>query len=149
MPWQLPLIMVFSFTSHKSQSITAHNGLVAILRATDLDKVTLLLPIRTDHFITDKSKLIAIQFLRFIYYIHLNVIKYLNINIKFNYSAAGEPHYYHGRNYHLHYMFPAPGFPRHWLLTWYRLFRDRCFRDLSWYHIWHNNWHYMKYSTIL
>ena len=29
---------------------------VAISRATDLDKVALLAPIRTDHFITDKFK---------------------------------------------------------------------------------------------
>ena len=52
--------------------MTAHNGIVyepskkspftrglpyvAISRATDLDKVALLSPIRTDHFITDKFK---------------------------------------------------------------------------------------------
>ena len=54
-------------TTHKSQSITAHNGIVyepskekpfarglpyvAISRATDLDKVALLSAIRPDHFI--------------------------------------------------------------------------------------------------
>jgi hypothetical protein len=47
--------------------MTAHNGIVydpskkslpyvAISRATDLGKVALLSPIRTDHFITDKFK---------------------------------------------------------------------------------------------
>ena len=73
MHWPLPLIVAYSITTHKSQSMTAHNGIVydpskkspfftrglpyvAISRATDLDKVALLSPIQTDHFITDKSK---------------------------------------------------------------------------------------------
>ena len=52
MRWQLPLIVTYSITTHKSQSMTAHNGIVyepyvVISRATDL---------RTDHFITDKFK---------------------------------------------------------------------------------------------
>ena len=67
MRWQLPLILAYSITTHKSQSMTAHNGMVyepsknkpfarglryvAISRATDLKKVALLLPIRPDHFI--------------------------------------------------------------------------------------------------
>jgi ATP-dependent exoDNAse (exonuclease V) alpha subunit len=71
MRWQLPLIVAYSITTHKSQ-MTAHNGIVydpskkspftrglpyvALSRATDLDKVALLSPIRTDHFITVKVK---------------------------------------------------------------------------------------------
>ena len=67
MRWQLPLILACSITTHKSQSMTAHNGIVyepsknkpfnrglpyvAISRATDLEKVALLLPIRSDHFV--------------------------------------------------------------------------------------------------
>lgn len=55
---------------HKSQSMTAHNGIVyepsinspftkglpyvALSRATDLDKVNLLSAIRKDHFISNK-----------------------------------------------------------------------------------------------
>ena len=54
MRWQIPLILAYSITTHKSQSMTAHNGIVfepsktkpfarglpyaAISRATDLDK---------------------------------------------------------------------------------------------------------------
>ena len=67
MRWQLPLILAYSITTHKSQSMTAHNGIVyepsknkpfarglpyvAISRATDIEKVALLSPIRPDHFI--------------------------------------------------------------------------------------------------
>ena len=67
MRWQLPLILAYSITTHKSQSITAHNVIVyepskakpfarglpyvAISRAVDLDKVALLSAIRPDHFI--------------------------------------------------------------------------------------------------
>jgi ATP-dependent exoDNAse (exonuclease V) alpha subunit len=67
MRWQLPLILAYSITTHKSQSITAHHGIVyepskakpfarglpyvALSRATDLDKVALLSAIRPDHFI--------------------------------------------------------------------------------------------------
>jgi ATP-dependent exoDNAse (exonuclease V) alpha subunit len=56
-----------SITTHKSQSMTAHNGIVyepsknkpfarglpyvAISRATDIEKVAFLSPIRPDHFI--------------------------------------------------------------------------------------------------
>jgi ATP-dependent exoDNAse (exonuclease V) alpha subunit len=28
MRWQLPLILAYSITTHKSQSMTAHNGIV-------------------------------------------------------------------------------------------------------------------------
>jgi hypothetical protein len=67
MRWQLPLILAYSITTHKSQSMTAHNGIVyepsknkpfarglpyvALSRATDIEKVALLLSIRPDHFI--------------------------------------------------------------------------------------------------
>ena len=60
-------ILAYSITTHKSQSMAAHNGIVyepsknkpfarglpyvAISRATDLEKVALLLPIRPDYFI--------------------------------------------------------------------------------------------------
>jgi ATP-dependent exoDNAse (exonuclease V) alpha subunit len=88
--WQLPLIVVYSITTHKSQSMTAHNGIVyepskkspftrglpyvAISRATDLDKVALLSPIRTDHFITEKFKAENDTITTF----------YKNLKIKFN-----------------------------------------------------------------
>jgi hypothetical protein len=61
--WQLPLILAYSITTHKSQSMMElcmnhkkQNHLlglpyVAISRATDLDKVVLLSAIRPDHFI--------------------------------------------------------------------------------------------------
>ena len=65
MRWQIPLIVAYSITTHKSQSMTAHNGIVyepsirspftrglpyvALSRATDLDKVSLLSAIRNDH----------------------------------------------------------------------------------------------------
>ncbi len=55
MRWQLPLILAYSVTTHKSQSMTAHNGIVyepsknkpfarglpyvAISRATDIEKL--------------------------------------------------------------------------------------------------------------
>ena len=77
--------------------MTAHNGIVydpskkspftiglpyvAISRATDLDKVALLSPIRTDHFITDKFKAL----LHFIKIKKSNLItmkKYRIINIQ-------------------------------------------------------------------
>ena len=67
MRWQIPLILAYSITTHKSQSMTAHNGIVyepsktkpfarglpyvAISRATDSDKVALLSAIRPDYFI--------------------------------------------------------------------------------------------------
>ncbi len=67
MPWQLPLFLVYSITTHKSQSMTAHDGIVyepsktkpfarglpyvPISKATDLDTVALLSAIRPDHFI--------------------------------------------------------------------------------------------------
>ena len=70
MRWQIPLIVAYSITTHKSQSMTAHNGIVyepsnnspftrglpyvALSRATDLDKVSLLSAIRKDHFISNK-----------------------------------------------------------------------------------------------
>jgi hypothetical protein len=70
MRWQIPLIVAYSITTHKSQSMTAHNGIVyepsirspftrglpyvALSRATDLDKVSLLSAIRNDHFISNK-----------------------------------------------------------------------------------------------
>ena len=70
MRWQTPLIVAYSITTHKSQSMTAHNGIVyepsisspftrglpyvALSRATDLDKVSLLSAIRNDHFISNK-----------------------------------------------------------------------------------------------
>jgi ATP-dependent exoDNAse (exonuclease V) alpha subunit len=60
-------ILAYSITTNKSQSMTAHNGIVyepsktkpfarglpyvAISRATDLDKVALLSVLRPDHFI--------------------------------------------------------------------------------------------------
>ena len=63
MCWQIPLILVYSIIFHKSQSMTAHKSIVyessknkpfatdltyaAIPRATDLEKVALLLP---DHY---------------------------------------------------------------------------------------------------
>ena len=47
---------------------------VAISRATDLDKVALLSPIRTDHFITDKFKAENDTITTF----------YKNLKIKFN-----------------------------------------------------------------
>ena len=82
MRWQLSLIVAYSITTHKSQSMTAHNGIVydpskknpftrglpnvAISRATDLDKVALLLPIRTDHLSQINSKLKMTQLLHLI-----------------------------------------------------------------------------------
>ena len=70
MRWQIPLIVAYSITTHKSQSMTAHNGIayepsllnpftrglayVALSRATEIEKVTLLSPLRTDHVIADK-----------------------------------------------------------------------------------------------
>ena len=67
MRWQIPLILAYSITTHKSQSMTAHNRIVyepsktkpfarglpfvAIWRATDLDKVALLSVLRPDHFV--------------------------------------------------------------------------------------------------
>ena len=58
MRWQIPLIVAYSITTHKSQSMTAHNSIVnetsinspltrglqyvALSRATDLDKISLL-----------------------------------------------------------------------------------------------------------
>ena len=73
MRWQLPLILAYSITTHKSQSMTANNSIVyepsknkpfarglpyvAISRATDLEKVALLLPIRPDHFIAENIKI--------------------------------------------------------------------------------------------
>ena len=62
MRWQMPFIIAYRITTHKSQSVTAHNSIVyepskqtpftpnfAISRATDLDKVTLLSPIKKIH----------------------------------------------------------------------------------------------------
>jgi len=62
-----PLILAYSITTHKSQSMTANNGIVyepsknksfarglpnvAISRATDIEKVALLSPIRPAHSI--------------------------------------------------------------------------------------------------
>jgi len=43
-------------TAQYESSRKIHLLHVAISRATDLDKVALLAPIRTDHFITDKYK---------------------------------------------------------------------------------------------
>jgi ATP-dependent exoDNAse (exonuclease V) alpha subunit len=70
MRWQIPLIVAYSITTHKSQSMTAHNGIayepsllnpftrglayVALSRATEIEKVTLLSPLRTDHIINNK-----------------------------------------------------------------------------------------------
>ena len=53
---------------------------VAISRATDLDKVALLSPIRTDHFITDKFKAENDTITTF--YKNLKIMK--NIIFKFN-----------------------------------------------------------------
>ena len=90
MRWQLPLILVYSITTHKSQSMTAHNGIVyepskqkpfarglpyvAISRATDLEKVALLLPIRPDHFMNKTFIAENIKITEF----------YGNLNKKFN-----------------------------------------------------------------
>ena len=76
----------------KSQSMTAHNGIVyepskdkpfarglpyvAISRATDLEKVALLLPIRPDHFINKTFIAENIKITEF----------YNNLNKKFNYD---------------------------------------------------------------
>jgi hypothetical protein len=52
MHWQLPLILAYSIITHKLQSMTAHNGIVYKLsKATDLEKVALLMQIRQDQFI--------------------------------------------------------------------------------------------------
>ena len=80
----------FHLFFHKSQSMTAHNGIVyepsknkpfarglpyvAISRATDLEKVALLLPIRPDHFINKNFIAENIKINEF----------YNNLNKKFN-----------------------------------------------------------------
>ena len=90
MRWQLPLILAYSITTHKSQSMTAHNGIVyepsknkpfarglpyvAISRATDIEKVALLSPIRPDHFINKTFIAENIKITEF----------YNNLNKKFN-----------------------------------------------------------------
>ena len=86
MRWQFPLILAYSITTHKSQSMTAHNGIayepsknkpfargllyVAISRATYVEKVALLLPIRSDHFINKTFIAKNIKITEF--YINLN-----------------------------------------------------------------------------
>jgi ATP-dependent exoDNAse (exonuclease V) alpha subunit len=90
MRWQLPLILTYSITTHKSQSMTAHNGIVyepsknkpfarglpyvAISRATDIEKVALLSPIRPDLFINKTFIAENIKITEF----------YNNLNKKFN-----------------------------------------------------------------
>ncbi len=80
----------FWITTHKSQSMTANNGIVyepskskpfarglpyiAISRATDLEKVALLLPIRPDHFMNKHFIAENIKINEF----------YNNLNKKFN-----------------------------------------------------------------
>ena len=60
MRWQLPLILTYSITTHNGIVYEPSNnkpfarGLpyIAVSRATDIEKVALLLPIRPDHFIS-------------------------------------------------------------------------------------------------
>ena len=94
MRWQIPLIVAYSITTHKSQSMTAHNGIayepsllnpftrglayVALSRATEIEKVTLLSPLRTDHIINNNfeadNQLIA--------YFYFSLNKNFNTNPK-------------------------------------------------------------------
>ena len=69
MRWQLSLILAYSITTHKSQSMTANNGIVqepsknksfawglpyvAISRATDLEKVAFI----NKNFIAENNKI--------------------------------------------------------------------------------------------
>ena len=85
----LPLILAYSITTHKSQSMTAHSGIVyepsknkpfarglpyvAISRATD-HFIALLLPIRPDHFI---NKTFVAENIKITAFFH-------NLNKKFN-----------------------------------------------------------------
>ena len=102
MRWQLPLILAYSITTDKSQSMTAHNGIVyepsknkpfarglpyaAISRATDSEKVALLLPIRPDHFI---KKIFIAEFYN---NLKFNVYIYIHIRSWIHDSEAGDPH---------------------------------------------------------
>jgi len=58
MRWQLPLIIAYSVTTHKSQSIIAHNGIV-YEKKNYSQKVYLILPYQeqqTNIIITNTSK---------------------------------------------------------------------------------------------
>ena len=91
MCWQLPLILAYSITTHKSQSMTAHNGIVyepsknkpfarghsyVAISSSNIyvEKVALLLPIRPDHFINKNFIAENIKINEF----------YNNLNKKFN-----------------------------------------------------------------